>query len=106
MQAITSMNSKQFKSRLGAQKSKPLRLSCSSSMTIHPDYALEGQKTLNENRKPSKYKAGSHQKIYWECQCCGFGANGEWYQEIKGRLKAKIHCEYCRKNFKNGISEN
>ena len=64
--------------------------------TTHPEHALEWHPTLNGNRKPTQFKAGSHEEGYWVCQNCGFGENGEWKQQIKTRLGQKIHCKKCR----------
>lgn len=65
--------------------------------TTHPQHALEWHPTLNGDRKPTQFKAGSHEEVYWVCQNCGFGENGEWPQIIKSRMHQKVHCKKCRR---------
>lgn len=68
--------------------------------TTHPQHALEWHPTLNGYRKPTQFKAGSHEEVYWVCQNCGFGENGEWHKQINARLSQGIHCKKCRHKLK------
>ena len=68
--------------------------------TTHPDYAKEWHPTLNGDHTPQKVKAGSHTSVYWKCPKCGYGENGEWYQDIHVRIKAKPLCKKCRRKGK------
>lgn len=65
--------------------------------TTHPDYALEWHPTLNGVLRPTQVKAGSHKEVYWVCQICGYGENGEWLQDVHTRLQRKLHCKKCRR---------
>lgn len=68
--------------------------------TTHAEYVREWHPTLNLEKKPTDFKAGSHEKVYWVCPICGYGENGEWFQDIHVRLKGKLFCKKCRRNRK------
>lgn len=68
--------------------------------TTHPEYAKEWHPYLNGSKQPIHYKAGSHEMVYWLCPQCGYGENGEWYQDIHVRLKGKLYCKSCRRKTK------
>lgn len=62
----------------------------------------EWHDTLNGDLLPSHFKAGSHQKIYWQCIKCGYGENGEWYKDIHSRTSRKGGCPRCSYNSFDG----
>lgn len=61
--------------------------------TLRPDIAIEWNSTKN-NKKPSDFLVGSHQKVWWICQ------NGhEWEASIESRTRknSSTGCAVCSK---------
>ena len=58
--------------------------------TKNPELVKEWHPTLNGDLKPSDVTAGSHKKVWWECE-----KGHKWQATIKHRTIAKSGCPYC-----------
>ena len=58
--------------------------------TLYPGLVKEWDYEKNKNLKPTSFKPGSREKVWWKCSKCGFG----WQQEIYSRVKGS-KCPKC-----------
>lgn len=42
---------------------------------------------------------GSKKEVHWKCTNCGYGANGEWFTQIRRRIYFKSGCPQCGYNW-------
>jgi hypothetical protein len=58
--------------------------------TSHPEVVNTWHPSLNEALLPTQFSAGSHKKVWWQCE-----VGHEWKAEIVNRTSAKSNCPYC-----------
>ena len=63
--------------------------------TKFPDIAAQWHPTKNENIKPNMIVYGSHKKVWWLCNDCGY----EWQTSIYNRTHSKVaRCLKCKQS--------
>lgn len=67
--------------------------------TLYPELVKEIHPTLNGNLKPEKITVASGKRIYWQCQKCNHGKNGEWISGVYSRTIQKSGCPKCGYNW-------
>lgn len=63
-----------------------------------PELAKDWNDSLNKI-KSSEVGINSREYIYWTCQKCGYGKNGEWVAKVADRNKSKTGCRQCGYNW-------
>lgn len=77
------------------------RIGVDDLFTVCPDLEKEWSYEKNIDVNPKQLPKGSHKKVWWKCQKCGY----EWQTEVRQRVKKLGFCPNCKKHKINKDSK-
>ena len=73
---------------------------------VYPELAKQWSYMLNGLKKPSEVTKASSTEVFWQCDKCGHGKNGEWKNSIRYRtLGTYRRCPSCGYNWQTKMYE-